>query len=174
MAQCRTLMALRQQGMEVGGFSQILWSLALGLEYNDGALKDFFNACLDDPRSHWEMEGLGLLDFWGFARYLHWRSQWATPGQPETFRRDFPTSPGLPTPMEKQRTRRRRAAKTPPVVLEDPTPVVPSPAVLEDPTPLVPSPVVLKDPTPLVPSTVALEEPTSVVPSPVVLTPVHS
>ncbi len=70
MARHWALMALRQQCMEVGGFAQTFWTFAVGLEYNDGALKDFFNACLDDPLSYWEMEGLGILDFWGFVRYL--------------------------------------------------------------------------------------------------------
>ncbi|KAI2643978.1 putative PPE family protein PPE54 [Labeo rohita] len=63
------------------------------------------------------------------------------------------------------------------VVLEDPTPVVPSPLVLEDLTPVVPSSVVLEDPssvvledsTPVVPSSVILEDLTLVVPSSVVL-----
>ncbi len=75
------------------------------------------------------MEGLRILDFWGFVKYLHHQSSWATPGQSEPIRRDFPTSPGLPTPTGKRRLRRRRAAKFLPVVSssvvqEDLTPVV--------------------------------------------------
>ncbi len=93
------------------------------------------------PSGRWRR--LRILDFWGSVKYLHHRSYWATPGQSEPLCRDFPTSPGLPTPTEKRRLRRRRAAK-------DRSQVVPSRVVLEDPTLVVPSLVVLEDPTPVV------------------------
>ncbi len=95
-AQHQRLMALRQQGTEVGGFVQTFWTSTLGLYYNESVLKDFFNVCLDDPLPQWEMEGLRILDFWGFVRYLHHQSQWATPDHSEPFRRDFPTWPSDP------------------------------------------------------------------------------
>ncbi len=98
-AQHQRLMALRQQGTEVGGFAQTFWTSPVGLNYNESVLKDFFNVCLDDPLPQWEMEGLRILNFWGFVRYLHHRSQWATPDNSEPFRRDFPTSPGPLTPL---------------------------------------------------------------------------
>ncbi len=79
MARHQKLMALHQQGTEAGGFAQTFWTLAVGLNYDESVLKDFFNVCLDDPLPQWEMEGLRILDFWGFVRYLHHRSQWATP-----------------------------------------------------------------------------------------------
>ncbi len=107
-ARHQKLMALRQQGTEAGVFAQTFWTLAVGLNYNESALKDLFNVCLDDPLPQWEMEGLRILDFWGFVRYLHHRSQWATPDHPEPLRRDFSTSPGPLTPTEKRRMRRKR------------------------------------------------------------------
>ncbi len=107
-ARHQKLMALRQQGTEAGVFAQTFWTLAVGLNYNESALKDLFNVCLDDPLPQWEMEGLRILDFWGFVRYLHHRSQWATPDHSEPLRRDFPTSPGPLTPTEKRRMRRKR------------------------------------------------------------------
>ncbi len=106
-ARHQKLMALRQQGTEAGVFAQTFWTLAVGLNY-ESALKDLFNVCLDDPLPQWEMEGLRILDFWGFVRYLHHRSQWATPDHSEPLRRDFPTSPGPLTPTEKRRMRRKR------------------------------------------------------------------
>ncbi len=96
------LMALRQQGQRQEFFAQTFWTLAVGLNYNESALKDLFNVCLDDPLPQWEMEGLRILDFWGFVRYLHHRSQWATPDHSEPLRRDFPTSPGLWPPLRSE------------------------------------------------------------------------
>lgn len=93
MARLLALMALRQQGMEVGGFAQTFWTIAVGLNYNETALKDLFNVCLDDPLPQWEKEGLRILDFRGFVRYLHSRSQCATPGKSEPFHRGFPHHP---------------------------------------------------------------------------------
>ncbi|XP_048059721.1 uncharacterized protein LOC125276261 [Megalobrama amblycephala] len=61
-----------------------------------------------------ELEGLQILDFWGFVKYLHHRSKWATPGQPEPYRRDFPSlsqDPGLQNPTGRHRVRRKRKAK---------------------------------------------------------------
>ncbi|ROL53595.1 hypothetical protein DPX16_4367 [Anabarilius grahami] len=84
MARLRALMALRQEGWEVGCFAQTFWTMAVGLDYNDAALKEIFNRCLDDPLPQWEMEGLQILDFWRFTEYLHHRRQWATPGQSES------------------------------------------------------------------------------------------
>ncbi len=120
-AQHQRLMALRQQGMEVGGFAQTFWTLTVGLDYNESVLKDFFNVCLDDPLPQWEIEGLRILDFWGFVRYLHHRSQWATPDHSEPLRRDFPTSPGPLTPTEKRRLRRKRTTNS---TLSAPEPAV--------------------------------------------------
>ncbi len=75
MAWLQTLMELWQKGMEVGAFAQFFWTYTVGLGYNDGALKDFFNLSLDDPLSIWEMKGLENLDFWDFMRYLVQRGQ---------------------------------------------------------------------------------------------------
>ncbi len=100
-------------------FAQIFWTLAVGLDYNESVLKDFFNVCLDDPLPQWEIVGLRILDFGGFVRYLHHRSQWATLDNSEPFRRDFPTSIGPLTPTEKRRLRRKRITNTTP----EPAPV---------------------------------------------------
>ncbi len=112
MAQHQKLMALRQQGTEVGSFAQTFWTSTVGLDYNESVLKDLFNVCQDDPLPQWEMEGLRILDFGGFVRYLHHRSQWATPDHSEPFRRDFPTSPDPLTPTEKRRLRRKRTTNS--------------------------------------------------------------
>ncbi len=69
-ARHHALMALRQQGMQVGGFAQTFWMFSVGLNYNEAALKSFFNVCLDDLLPQWEMERLGIMDFWGFVKYL--------------------------------------------------------------------------------------------------------
>ena len=82
----RNLTTLRQRGSEVGGLAQLFWTMAVGMGYNDAALKDFFNNCLDDPLPQWEMKGLEILDFWGFTHYLCHRAQWdtsTTPVSPE-------------------------------------------------------------------------------------------
>uniref|UniRef100_A0A8C1XAV0 Uncharacterized protein n=1 Tax=Cyprinus carpio TaxID=7962 RepID=A0A8C1XAV0_CYPCA len=73
---------LRQKGSEVGGLAQLFWTMAEGMGYNDEALKDLFNACLDNPVPEWEMNKLEILDFWGFTIYLQHRSQWDTPATP--------------------------------------------------------------------------------------------
>jgi len=41
--------------------------------YNEAALKDLFNNCLDNPLPRCEMMGLETLDFWGFTNYLQRR-----------------------------------------------------------------------------------------------------
>ncbi len=41
-AQHQRLMALRQQGMEVGGFAQTFWTSTVGLDYNESVLNDLF------------------------------------------------------------------------------------------------------------------------------------
>ncbi len=87
-AQHQRLMALRQQGTEVWGIALTFWTSTVGLYYNESVLKDFFNVCLDDP--------------------LPQLPQWATPDHSETFRRDFPTSPGPLSPSKKRRLRRKR------------------------------------------------------------------
>ncbi|ROL44931.1 hypothetical protein DPX16_22916 [Anabarilius grahami] len=80
--QLRAVRALRQEGWEVGCFAKVFWTMAVGLGYNDAALKDFFNCCLDDPLPQCEMEGLRILDFWRFATYLRHRREWTSPSQP--------------------------------------------------------------------------------------------
>ncbi len=113
-AQHKALMALRQQGMqEVGGFAQTFWTFLVGLNYNEAALKSFFNVCLDDPLPQWEMEGLGIMDFWCFVKYLQVRVQWMVPDQSKPLCRDFPTASALPTPTERRRARRRKVESTP-------------------------------------------------------------
>ncbi|ROI93621.1 hypothetical protein DPX16_3291 [Anabarilius grahami] len=82
MALLGAVMALRQEGEEVGCVAKVFWTMAVGLRYNDAALKDTFNCCLDDPLPQCEMEGLQDLDFWRFAAYLHHRIEWASPSQP--------------------------------------------------------------------------------------------
>ncbi len=168
LARFRQLMALRQKGSEIGGFAQLFWSLALGLGYNDEALKEFLNICLDDSLFQEEMEGLRILDFWGFVKYLHHRSSWATPGQSEPIRRDFPTSPGLPTPSGKRRLRRRRAAKFLPVVSslvvrEDLTPVAsestPELAPVQEPSESSPELAPVQEPSESSPELAPVQEP---------------
>ncbi|ROI16091.1 hypothetical protein DPX16_7144 [Anabarilius grahami] len=80
--QLRAVRALRQEGWEVGSFAKVFWTMAVGLGYNDAALKDFFNFCLDDPLPQCEMEGLRILDFWRFAAYLRHRRERTSPSQP--------------------------------------------------------------------------------------------
>ncbi len=65
---------LRQQGMEVGGFAQTFWSLAIGLELCESELSNNFNDCLDNPFPPREMEGLKTLNFWSFIEYLCYRN----------------------------------------------------------------------------------------------------
>ncbi|XDV26903.1 hypothetical protein PO909_030523 [Leuciscus waleckii] len=84
MARHRGLIALRQDGSEVGFFAQFFWTMSVGLDYNDAALKDIFNSCLDDPLPAGEMDSLSILDFWGFSMYLVNRSKWGMPSRPES------------------------------------------------------------------------------------------
>ncbi|ROL47949.1 hypothetical protein DPX16_21816 [Anabarilius grahami] len=80
LEQLRAVRSLRQEGWEVGSFAKVFWTMAVGLGYNDAALKDFFNLCLDDPLPQCEMEG--ILDFWKFAAYLRHRRERTSPSQP--------------------------------------------------------------------------------------------
>ena len=95
----RNLTTLHQEGREVGGLAQLFWTLAVGLGYNDAALKDWFNNCLDDPLPQWEMKGLEILDFWGFTNYLHHRAQWDATTTPE-----FPDKAASSAPQPKMAT----------------------------------------------------------------------
>ncbi|XP_016379101.1 26S proteasome non-ATPase regulatory subunit 14-like [Sinocyclocheilus rhinocerous] len=71
------------------------------------------------------MEGLEILDFWGFVKYLHGRSQWEIPGQSEPFHRDFPTTSTLQTPTKRRRARRRTVEPTPePAPVREPTELI--------------------------------------------------
>ncbi|ROI84236.1 hypothetical protein DPX16_20008 [Anabarilius grahami] len=79
--QLRALRGLRQEGWEVGCFAKVFWTMAVRLGYNDAALKEVFNCCLDDPLPQCEMEGLRILDFWRFAAYLRHRKEWTSPSQ---------------------------------------------------------------------------------------------
>ena len=85
-----SLTALRQDGLGVGGFAQMFWTWSRGLDYNDAALKDIFNSCLDDPLPAWEMDSLRVLDFWGFVSYLGNRSKWGMPPSPPASAFNFP------------------------------------------------------------------------------------
>ncbi|XP_026110317.1 cell wall adhesin EAP1-like [Carassius auratus] len=124
LARQQGLGALRQQGQEVRAFAQFFWTMSRGLEYQDAALKDVFNLCLDDPLPQWEMEQLRILDFWNFSNYLHHRKDWQILTPPESPYSDHPTltpSSQVPdhllTPTEKRRVR-RRAAKAAASVME--------------------------------------------------------
>ncbi len=119
------------------------------------------------------MEGLRILDFWGFVKYLHHRSSWATPGQSEPIRRDFPTSPGLPTPTGKRRLRRRRAAKflsvvSSSVVREDLTPVVsessPELTPVQKPSESTPELAPIQEPSEFIPELAPIQEPSESAP----------
>ncbi|XP_026098588.1 uncharacterized protein LOC113069639 [Carassius auratus] len=65
-ARFQNLATLRQKESEVGGLAQMFWTMAVGMGYNDLALKDLFIACLDNPVPEWEMNELEILAFWGF------------------------------------------------------------------------------------------------------------
>ena len=112
----RNLTTLRQRGREVGDLAQAFWTMAVGLGYNDEALKDLFNDCLDDPLPRWEMKGLEILDFWGFTKYLHHRAQWdavTTPESPDK-------TAASPAPQHK-----RAASPEPLHKMAESTPVLP-------------------------------------------------
>ncbi|XP_067300869.1 calphotin-like [Pseudorasbora parva] len=95
VARHRCLSALRQEGLGIGGFAQFFWTMAVGLDYNDAALKDIFNTCLDDPLPAWEMDSLRSLDFWGFSRYLCLRCHGGMPIPSESTCRKLSTLPRL-------------------------------------------------------------------------------
>ncbi len=119
LARQRGLGSLRQQGLEVRAFAQFFWTMSRGLEYQDAALKDIFNLCLDNPLPQWEMEQLRILDFWNFSNYVHHRKDWQILSPPEATSTDQPTvtpSPNqnhvLPIPPTlKRRLRRKRASR---------------------------------------------------------------
>ncbi len=84
LARQRVLGALRQQEREVRAFAQFFWTMSRGLDYQDAALKDIFNLCLDNPLPQWEMEQLRILDFWDFSNYVHHRKDWQILSPPES------------------------------------------------------------------------------------------
>ncbi len=153
------LEGLCQKGMEVWAFAQKFWTGVERLGCHGGDVKDIFNSGLDESLPHWEMELVRSLDFWNFSRYLQLRKE----GKIIHHRQSPPAGavsspppsssqaqdPSL-IPTLKQRSRRRRGARTPvvpsPVVLEGPNLVV-----LEDLTLVVPNPMVLEDLTLVVP-----------------------
>ncbi len=61
---------LHQEGLGVGGFALLFWTVVVGLKYDDLELIEFFNNCLDYPLPSCEMGELKTLDFWGFIDYL--------------------------------------------------------------------------------------------------------
>ncbi|ROJ29252.1 hypothetical protein DPX16_13696 [Anabarilius grahami] len=81
MDRLENLITLKQRGHQVGGLAQLFWTLAVGLGYNDAALINLFNDCLDNSLPLWEIERLGDLDFWGFVHYLECRSRGPAPRQ---------------------------------------------------------------------------------------------
>ncbi len=119
LARQRGLGALRQQGREVRAFAQFFWTMSRGLDYQDAALKDIFNLCLDNPLPQWEMEQIRILDFWDFSNYVHHRKDWQILSPPESTCPDQPTVPPssnqeqvpLLPPTLKRRLRRKRAAR---------------------------------------------------------------
>ncbi len=116
----RSVASLRQQGWEVGSFSQFFWTMERGLEYPDSTLKEAFNLYLDDPLPQWEMAQLRGLDYWTFSKYLHHCKDWQILTPPESACRDLATLPLMSSPIQdplqsptlKCRLRRKRAAKT--------------------------------------------------------------
>ncbi len=87
-ARQRVLGAVRQQGLEVRAFTQIFWTMSRGLEYQDSALKDIFNLCLDNPLPQWNSWG-----FWNFSNYVHHCKVWQILLPPESTCTDQPTVP---------------------------------------------------------------------------------
>ncbi len=166
-ARHHALMALRQQGMQVGGFAQTFWMFSVGLNYNEAALKSFFNVCLDDPLPQWEMEGLGIMDFWGFVKYLQVRVQCMVPDQSEPLCRDFSTASALPTPTERWRVRRRKAESTPePTPDRELTESTPEPTPDRELTESTPEPTPDRELTESTPEPAPVWEPTEFAPEP--------
>ncbi|MGL5904294.1 MAG: hypothetical protein ACRCZO_16545, partial [Cetobacterium sp.] len=54
------------------------------MRYNDAALKDLFNCCLDEHLPQCVMEGLRSVDFWRFAAFLSRRRERASQSHPHT------------------------------------------------------------------------------------------
>ncbi len=164
-AQHQRLMALRQQGTEVGGFAQTFWTSTVGLDYNESVLKDFFNVCLDDPLPQWEMEGLRILDFWGFVRYLH--HQWATPDHSEPFQ-GFSHQPWPSDPTEKRRLRRKRNTNSTqePAPFQELTESTPEPAPFQELTESTPVPAPFQELTESTPKPAPFQELTESAPEP--------
>ncbi|RXN22994.1 proteoglycan 4-like protein [Labeo rohita] len=118
LARQRNLAALRQQGWDIGAFTQFFWTMSRGLDYDDTALKDIFNACLDDPVPKWEMDNLKILNYWDFSKYVCHRIQWGMPlPPPRPACSNHSTPLPLPsldqhpllTPTQKRRARRKRS-----------------------------------------------------------------
>ncbi|KAL0175990.1 hypothetical protein M9458_028320, partial [Cirrhinus mrigala] len=118
LARQQGLAALRQQGWEIGAFTQFFWTMSRGLDYDDTTLKEIFNSCLDDPVPKWEMENLKILNFWDFSKYIGHRIQWGMPPLPPkstcsdhsaTLPLSIQEQDHLLTPTQKRRARRRRA-----------------------------------------------------------------
>ncbi|KAL0186580.1 hypothetical protein M9458_018250, partial [Cirrhinus mrigala] len=118
LARQQGLAALRQQGWEIGAFTQFFWMMSRGLDYDDTTLKEIFNSCLDDPVPKWEMENLKILNFWDFSKYIGHRIQWGMPPLPPkstcsdhsaTLPLSIQDQDHLLTPTQKRRARRRRA-----------------------------------------------------------------
>ncbi len=186
----RMLVDLHQQGMEVGGFAQTFWTLALELELSECELSKILNDCLHNPLPPREMEGVKTLDFWTFIYYLCYRSLMSHRSEsiavPPEMSKPAPVDSKSSLSQSRKRRSRgqqgplrqakvQRAARSTPILPEsapvlesapEPTTVYESDqslVVLEDLTPVVPSQVVLEDLTPVVLSLVVLEDPTLVV-----------
>ncbi len=70
------------------GLHSDLWTMSRGLEYQDSALKDIFNLCLDNPLPQWNSWG-----FWNFSNYVHHCKVWQILLPPESTCTDQPTVP---------------------------------------------------------------------------------
>ncbi len=108
LARQRGLGSHRQQRLEVRAFAQFFWTMSRGLEYQNAALKDIFNLCLDNPLPQWEMEQLRILNFFN---YVHHRKESTCTDQlavtPSPNQDHVPPIP----PTLKLRLRRKRAAQ---------------------------------------------------------------
>ncbi len=125
-ARLQMLATLRQQGLGVGCLAQTFWTMAVGLELCDTELNNIFNECLDNHLPLWEVEGLKTLDYWCFIDYLSYRSlivpscqsvPMADPPQKDESATASLEDSGASLPLsQKRRSRRRREAKSTPVV----------------------------------------------------------
>ncbi len=71
------LTTLCQEGLGVGGFTQLFWTVTVGLKNEDPELIEMFSNCLDYPLLSCEMDELKTLGFWGFIKYLTYQHQLA-------------------------------------------------------------------------------------------------